>query len=272
MGYQITSVAGASIGALIGGFYAAGQLDHYADWVSSLDRMDIFSLMDFNFRSQGFIKGKKVFKQMEEWIRDEKIENLSIPFTAIATDIVNRREVVITQGNLLSAIRASVAVPGVLMPMEENGRYLFDGGVSNPIPVNRVHRNGDELLLAIDLNAFGNGKSLLLSKKSIKDPKTQPGNLTRFDRLKNKFQDTLLPSKPGKGEAKTNLSYFSILNNMFDMMQEEISTFVLQQYPPDVLVKIPRDVCSTFEFHRSKELIEIGRQALRKALLSDQSV
>ena len=227
--------------------------------------------MDFNFRSQGFIKGKKVFKQMEEWIRDEKIENLPIPFTAIATDIINRQEVVISGGDLLSAIRASVAVPGVLMPVETNGRFLFDGGVSNPIPVNRVQRNGDELLLAVDLNSFVT-TTKWSPKKHQKEPVTQPENYTRFDRLKNKFQDTLLPSKPGKGQPKTNLSYFSILNNMFDMMQEEISSYVLQQYPPDILVKIPRDVCSMFEFHRSNELIEIGRQALRTALSNGQSV
>lgn len=268
-GYKITSISGSSIGALIGGFYAAGKLDYYADWVCSLDRMDVFNLMDFNFRSRGFIQGKKVFKRMEEWIQGINIEDLEVPFVAVASDIKNRKEKLFSHGSLLTAIRASVAIPGLLMPARVENNYLFDGGVSNPLPVNRVKRTGNDALVAVDLNAYITDEQTKdgMRKIIIPGPEVSKSDeITRFERLKLRFQDTVLPFKPGKGEKATELSFFATMNGMFDFMQEQITHYVLEETTPDLLIQIPREICSTFEFHKSKKLIELGSYAAKNAI------
>lgn len=275
LGYEISSICGSSIGAVIGGLYAAGKLNEYKDWICSLDRMDVFNLMDFNIRSFGFIKGEKVFKHMADWLENINIEDLRMPFTCIATDIYNRKEQIFNEGNLLKAIRASVAIPGMLPPVEYPSGYFFDGGVSNPIPINRIKRTENDLLIAVDLNAFvPNFKNeIKISSKNLhKNSKTADDS--RLGRLKMVFQNAILPIQSGvPKKTKENPSYFSVMNGMFDMMQEQISSYTIEAYPPDILVKIPRDICSTFEFHRSNYLVELGKTEIRKALnISENSI
>ena len=152
-GNQITSIAGASMGAVIGGIYAAGKLPEFTNWLSDLDYWDVFNLLDFSISSKGFIKGEKVFKQTEPFIPKVNIEDLDIPFIAVAADIVNKKQVVYDSGDLKSAIRASVSIPTLLHPIKTNSSIIVDGGVVNPIPADLVKRQPGDKLVVVDVNA-----------------------------------------------------------------------------------------------------------------------
>jgi NTE family protein len=133
-GYEISSIAGSSIGSVVGAFYSCGELDRYKDWVLSFDRMDVFNLIDFTFSVQGFVKGEKVFKTLEKMIPDRMIESLPIPFCAVATDIAAKKEKTFEHGSMYQALKASVAIPTVIKPVVIDGVTYIDGGVTNPIP------------------------------------------------------------------------------------------------------------------------------------------
>ena len=152
-GYQITSVAGSSMGALIGGIYASGKLDDYEKWLRTLDKLDVFNLVDFTLSSNGIIKADRVLNEIRKFIPDRNIEDLPIPFTAVATDIRNKKEVCFSSGSLYKAIRASISIPMVITPAMVDGVLMVDGGVLNPVPVNRVKRQPDDLLVAVNVNA-----------------------------------------------------------------------------------------------------------------------
>ncbi len=152
-GFNITSVAGTSMGALVGGLYAAGGLGAFKEWMEAVDRLKVFSLMDFTFSTEGLVKGNKVIEELKSLVPDIKIEDLSIPFVAISTDIRHRREVVFETGSLYEAIRASISIPTFFTPHRIDDMILVDGGIINPIPLDRVKRTENDLLVAIDLNA-----------------------------------------------------------------------------------------------------------------------
>ena len=152
-GYTIGSVSGTSMGALVGGIYAAGGLKLLKEWMLTLDRLEVFSLVDFTLTRSGMVKGEKVLKEMRKLIPDKNIEDFSISYTAIATDIINDKEVVFDKGSLYNAIRASISIPTVFTPFEHQGVKMVDGGVINPIPLNRVKRSENDLVVAVDVNA-----------------------------------------------------------------------------------------------------------------------
>lgn len=258
MGYKIKSISGTSIGALIGGLHASGNLKAYKNWVSSLDKGSVFSLMDFQLKAEGFIKGEKVFDHMSKWLDGINIEDLPIHFTAVASDIINREEVVFTDGSLSEAIRASVAVPGFITPVYKDGNWLFDGGVVNPIPLNRVKRTENSRLLAVDLNAFVPVPNKGLEEKEQDNVVAN----SQFLEMISKFN---LGTTFRKESKKFDLSYFTLMTQMFDMMQEQISKFYLEQFPPDIVINIPRDICNTFDFHKSEEMVELGKSLTIKA-------
>ncbi|MDC1105593.1 patatin-like phospholipase family protein [Prolixibacteraceae bacterium] len=274
-GYEITSIAGASIGAVIGGLYAAGRLDDYTKWICDLNRMDVFHLMDLDFSGQtGLIQGKRVFGHLEKWVGDLTIEELPIPYVAVASDMVNRKEIIFDGGDLLTAMRASVAIPGFLTPVVHNEEPLFDGGVCNPIPVNRIKKEKQHLHVAVDLNANVDPplRSKMMSMLTEKEDHLLPFEFQGpiFDKvvsLVHKYSNFFIDDvSESECDRKSSLSYFSTMNHMFDMMQEQLSSYILRDYPPDVLIKIPRDLCSTFEFDKSNDLIEIGRLAAQEAI------
>ncbi|MEI6853832.1 MAG: patatin-like phospholipase family protein, partial [Bacteroidota bacterium] len=152
-GYEITSIAGSSMGSLIGGVYASGNLQKFKDWICNLDEIDVFDLMDFTIAGQGFIKAERFFRNLEEFIGCKTFEELSIPLSVVATDIVHRQEVVFDKGNLLLSIRASVALPSIVTPVTYKEMILVDGGVINPIPVDCVARTEGDILVVVDVNA-----------------------------------------------------------------------------------------------------------------------
>ncbi len=152
-GYDIRSVAGASMGALVGGMYAAGKLEEYRDWARALQRLDVLRLLDWTFSGGGFIKGDRVIDQLRKLIGDVRIEDLPISYTAVAVDLYAQREVWFSRGPLYDAIRASIAIPTVFRPHHYEGRTLVDGGLLNPVPITPTLRDLTDCTIAVDINA-----------------------------------------------------------------------------------------------------------------------
>ena len=152
-GFEIASVTGTSMGALVGGIYADGELAAFKEWMVSLDRRRVFNLVDFTFNRSGMVKGDRVFTAMMEFIHDAQIEDLPIPYAAVAVDLIGQREVVFRHGSLFDAIRASVSIPTVLTPVEAGDCLFVDGSVLNNIPVDHAPRVEGDLLVVADVNA-----------------------------------------------------------------------------------------------------------------------
>ncbi len=253
-GYEIKSISGSSMGALIGALYACGKLQEYKEWILTLDILDVVKLLDFSLTGKGVIGGDKVFRIVENMIGDVLIENLPIPYTAVATDLLKQKEVWIQKGKLLDAVRASVAIPTIFTPKEIDGRYLVDGGVLNPLPIAPTVSDATDITVAISLNA----KS---SKKYIIDiPKVE------FDK-KNKIEQVILEMKNRAEklflkETKSEyggMDMFDIMGRTIDTMQNAVLECKMAGYTPDIMIGIPSDACGFYEFNRAYEMIELGR-------------
>ncbi len=251
---EIESVSGSSMGALIGGLYASGKLEHYKEWVLGLDLIDVAKLLDFTFSGAGIIEGERVFEKLEEMIGDVKIEELPIPFTAVATDLMRQKEVWIQRGKLIDAIRASIAIPTLFTPKKLHGRYLVDGGLLNPLPIAPTLASDGDLTIAVSLNELGiKPPKLSLSKAQIERKSVFEEWL---EDMKQKALDFVAR------EHKTNVEEmgpFDIVGRSIDIMQNAIQESKMAGYTPDILIPIPKESCGFYEFHRAYELIEIGR-------------
>lgn len=257
-GFEIASVAGSSMGAVVAAVYAAGYLDEYKEWLLNLKRTDVLNLMDFTFSKNGLIKGEKVFKTMKTIIPDKNIEDCNIPYTAVATDILNEREVIFTEGSIYEAMRASTAIPTIFKPVNKDNVILVDGGVLNPLPLDKVKRTEDDLLVAVDVYADipfekENEKENLTVKKRIAESGL---NINKRLKLIDKFKKDL--RKPG---------YLKLIDYATRSMIFRISEMTIQLYKPDILIQISRNSGTTFDFYKAEELIEVGRKAAEKAIL-----
>jgi len=257
-GYEIKEVAGCSMGAIVGGLYCAGHLDTYKKWLVALDRFDVFKLLDFTFSSQGFVKGERVFKAIEQLIGDQLIENFPIPFTALASDLVSKSEMHFKSGSLFKALRASIAIPTVFTPVVVGNKQLVDGGVLNPLPLNVVQRNVDEWIVAVNINA--NWPEV--RKTSLEVNKEKAAYLRMLDQ----FRTQILRFDSKAEETVEKLGFFDILNKSYDLTQDRLTDLMIEVHKPDLLIEIGRDACGVFEFYRAKEIIEAGRKAFKKAL------
>jgi len=259
-GYEISSIAGSSMGAVVGAVYAAGKLNDFKEWVINLDRLDVIRLMDFTFSNQGFVRGERVFNEMSSFMGELNIEDLPIPFAAVATDITNRREVVFKKGNLYQALRASAAIPSVMKPVSLEGKQLVDGGVLNPIPIQHVVRQEGDLLVVSDVNADLPIPARMRKETTAVNP--------RWAAILERWRISTPAQSSGKEKG---LSYFDLITRSVDLMQDRISDFIVQSMKPDIVVKISRYTCSTFEFHKSEALISCGREQLIDTLANDES-
>ncbi len=257
-GYNITSIAGTSMGALVGGVYATGKLPEYKEWLSSLGKLDVFKMIDLTFSTSGLVKGDRIFNEMRKLVPDMNIEDLKIPFAAVATDIINKKEIVFTQGNLFEAIRASISIPSVFTPMQKDNLLLIDGGVINPMPVNRVKRSENDILVIVNVNAF-----IPDDKPNAPEPKEKKNGLMSSEILKglqNKLAEIIPKNK------KEKLGYFNLITETIGLMLFQISTLTLQNYQPDVLINISRYACGNYDFYKAEEIIEIGKKATIEAI------
>jgi NTE family protein len=256
-GFVVNEVAGSSMGAIVGGLYCAGHLAEYKHWLVSLSRFDVFKLLDFTFSSQGFVKGERVFKAIEQLIGDQQIEKFNIPFTAVATDLVQKEEVVYRSGSLFKALRASVAIPTVFTPVVEGQRQLVDGGVLSPLPLNHVTRQPGEWLVAVNING-----STTLPKNNVVVNEQRAAYLRMLDQ----FRTQILRFDNHAEETVEKLGFFDILNKSYDLTQDRLTDLMIEMHKPDLVVNISRDACGVFEFYRANEIIEEGRAQFRKAL------
>ncbi len=250
-GFEIYSIAGTSMGALVGGVYALGKMNELKDWLYSLDKIKVFSLIDFTFNFQGLIKGDKVLNKMKEFISDQRIEDLEIPYVALATDILNKKEVVFTKGSIYRAIRASIAIPTVIEPLKTDKTLLVDGGVLNNIPVNHAIRCANDLLVAVDVNADIPVYKPKTSKKQRED------KLTTYKKKIASFYDHLQRLHPSSKEEK--LGYFELMNKTISLMMHHSTQLNLEKHQIDMMINISRESSNTFDFFKAEELVAIGR-------------
>lgn len=257
-GFHISSVSGASMGALVGGVYASGKLEELKKWLYDLDKMKVFNLVDFTLSAHGLIKGDKVLNKMKEFVEDVNIENLSIPYACVAADIINSKEVVFTNGSIYDAIRASIAIPTVLTPVKTEDGLLVDGGVVNNIPINHVKRLADDILVVVDVNANTPVYKPMISKieNDSKDSIYKKKMKDFYHHLQNFF--------PKSHEEK--LGYFNLINKTMAMVSHQIVQMQLEYYSPEILVNISRDSCGIFDFFKAEEMVEIGRHAAKESI------
>lgn len=236
-GYEIASIAGSSMGAVVGGLYAAGGLDDYRRWVESLSWIDVVRLLDLSFRNVS-VRGDKVFAHIKDLIGEPDIESLPVAFTAIATDLRSSKEVWFRHGSLLDAMRASIAVPGIVSPVDYHGRLLVDGGVLNPLPIVAAVAQHADLIIAVDVN--GQRASLA-------------GQLQPERTEANKA-------------AAQKLGRVGILLSTIEVMQSALTKYKIAGYTPDLVIRVPKDSAGFHEFHRAKDLIDAGREMARRQL------
>lgn len=276
-GYQIISVSGCSMGAVIGGFYCANKLDEFYAWAKSLSYIDLLRLVDFSFISNGAIRGDKVFSVLAEMLNNIQIEDLTIPFTAVTTDLANSKEVWFQRGPLEQAMRASAAIPGLFQPVRRDDRLFVDGGVLNPLPIAASVSAHADHIIAIDLNAdVPIPKIASASSTNIARPLIEEADKNDWlNAIVNKASDWFASDEleddvetvKAKAESNvSNLGKLEILYQMFEVMQASLSQYKIAGYPPDLLVRIPQSSGEMYEFHRTEELVDMGRQIAKEAL------
>lgn len=254
-GFEITSIAGSSIGSVIGGLYAMDKLEDYTRWVKTLNRKLIWELLDFTFSSNGLLKGDRVLNKMKSFIPDESIESMRIPFSAVATDIVNEKPVVFSSGSFYNSIRASFAIPSVITPVKHDGTILVDGGVLDPIPIEYVSRKAGDILVVVNLYGDKTVEGII----PVKENKVYKNSIL------NSVSNSL--TKFRSSENDKNLSYYALLTATAHAMVHKLARENISKHQPDVVINIPYDSAGTFDFHKADQLIELGRKAAEKELL-----
>ena len=265
-GYEIASVAGTSMGALVGGVYADDAMEAFKDWMLSLDKRKIFSLVDFTLGRQGIVRGDKVFNKMKDFIPDTLIENLRIPYVAVAVDLISKKEVVFREGSLFDAIRASVSIPTVLTPVKTANGLLVDGGVLNNIPVNHAIRIPGDLLVVVNVNA-----SIPVSRPKIsaeEQEKQKHAYQKKIEEFQSHLQKILsiTPSEKQSQNHEEKMGYFNLIDKTVTLMTDRLAQMLLKDYNPDLLIEVSHDACGTFDFYKAEEMVALGREAAHKSL------
>lgn len=262
--FEIVSLTGTSMGALVGGIFALGKLEEFKDFLFTLDKLKIFKLVDFTFSSQGLIKGDKVINELKKFISDKKIEDLKIFYAAVAVDLLNKKEVVFKEGSIYEAIRASIAIPTVFTPVNMENTLLVDGGVLNNIPINHAKRFPGDLLIAVNVNADIPLDKPALLKKEIENKQSI------YKKKIKDFQNHLQKIIPlTKNES---LGYFNLINKTINLMTEHITLSTIEKYPPDILINISKKSCGIFDFYKAEEIVEIGRYSAQKILDTHKNI
>lgn len=274
--FDVVAVSGCSMGALIGGLYASGDLKEYHDWVLTLGWADVVRLIDLSLSSMGAIRGDKLFAMVAEMVGDVAIEDLPIPYTAVACDLLSQREVWFQDGPLADAIRASVAIPSLLAPVVTANQLLVDGALLNPVPILPTLAAQADFTIAVSL--AGDTRRMVPTRPSgpvvpaedaaaaSEAPESLRERATRL--LDWEAVKARLQREPDKADEEQVAAYgrLDIMNLAYETMQAALTSYKLAGYPPDVLIEIPKASARTFEFHRGAELIDLGRVRTAKAL------
>ncbi len=283
-GHEIVGIAGSSMGALVGGLEAAGKLDEYALWASSLTQRAVLRLLDPSITSAGVLRAERILEAVREILGEVTIEELPIPFTSVATDLITGKSVWMQRGPVDDAIRASIAIPGLITPHVLDGRLLADGGILDPIPMAPISAANADATIAVSLsgddpnarrgdtdarptaewlNRMWRSTSSLLDTKaarSLLDTPTGRAVLGRFTTSDDESaEEASVPMVP-------RLGGFEVMNRTIDIAQSALARHTLAAYPPDLLIEVPRTVCRSLDFHRANEVIEIGQELASIAL------
>lgn len=288
-GYDVVGVSGSSMGALVGGLHAAGKLDEFADWATTLTQRAVVRLLDPSITASGILRAEKIIDAVRDLIGAVTIEELPIPYTAVATDLIAGKSVWLQRGPVDSAIRASIAIPGLIAPHVLAGRLLGDGGILDPLPMAPIAAVSADLTVAVSLSGGDPGAA-----SATEEPGPRPTTewLNRMLRSTSGVLDTASvrnmldrptaravlsrfgASIPSDDDAATTpdsadvprLGSFEVMYRTIDIAQAALARHTLAAYPPDLLIEIPRTVCRSLEFHRAAEVIEIGRELTARAL------
>ena len=251
-GYRISSIAGCSMGALVGGVYAAGKLEEFRDWMKTIDRKKMLELTDFSFSLNHIVKGKRIIEAIMEFVPDIAIEDLPIPYCAVATDLKAGKEVVFSKGSLFEAIRASISLPSFYEPVQRDGMILIDGGVINPIPLNRAKRKPEDILVGIDVSGH--------DYKSQWEEKHRLTEIQKKDQsLKAKILDKLIPDN-------IDFNYYTVLSRTSSLMIRQNSILMAELTKPEMLVDIQMSRYGSFDYDKSEKIVAIGRQKTLQAI------
>lgn len=293
-GYNITSIAGTSIGSLVGGIYAAGKLEELKEWLFTLNAWKVFNLMDLSISKNHIIKGDKVINALKEIVPEVYIEDLKIPYRAIAADLYTGEEVVFDRGPLFDAIRASISIPSLFRPVKYAFRTLVDGGIVNTMPIDKAVRNGNDILVAFDVNDIdveAMRNAIITSTRQVESE--HKANLELNRQTKNvieeiKYNDTLTfgeklrlagaqgykvlshifsDNEMGEELEAFESNYYSILSRSFSIMNHTLAREAAERFKPEILVKMPFDAFDEIgDYARAKEISEAGRQLMKEAL------
>lgn len=259
--FRIKSISGCSIGALIGGVYAAGKLDDFEQWVRAIRKIDIVTLLDLSWRKNGLIKGDKIIDTLIDLVGDQLIEELPIPFTAIAADVNSEKEIWIKSGKLFDAIRASISLPLFFTPFNYDGVDLIDGGVLNPVPIAPTFGDRTDMTIAVNLGGVSESKTFI-DDAPISPETFAPELHDKISRYISNFQQSI------KKHSVLDWSVFDIATQAFDAMQSTIARQKLAAYPPDSTIELARNACGTLEFDRAAEMIALGYTRAKECLAS----
>ena len=252
-GYEITSIAGCSMGALIGGMYAAGKLPEVKDWVLALDRRKVLSLVDFSLSLTHLVKGDRVMEALKEIVPDVNIENLPIPYTAVATDWNSGKEVIFDHGSLYDAIRASISIPLFLNPVRREDMLLVDGGLVNSLPLNRVVRHSGDLLFGINVSTHDYQGELLMQQFVER-------------KLLSKSMPAAVMNRIMKHFEGININYVTLLMRTIAIMLEQNTRQQILISRPDLVVQVPMKRYGVFDFDNAAAMLQMGKHKTSRAL------
>ncbi|MDT5361174.1 MAG: hypothetical protein QOC69_2936 [Mycobacterium sp.] len=284
-GHEIVGIAGSSMGALVGGLEAAGKLDEFATWASSLTQRAVLRLLDPSLTSAGVLRAEKILDAVREILGEAVIEALPIPYTAVTTDLIAGKSVWLQRGPVDEAIRASIAIPGVIKPHVLDGRLLADGGILDPLPMAPIAAVNADLTIAVSLGGADPSRTgtppepgpttellsrmwrsttALLDTSTARTVFDTPAARTVLSRFTN---DGVEADDPDDKEVSVpRLGSFEVMNRTIDIAQAALMRHTLAAYPPDLLIEVPRNACRSLEFHRADEVIEIGQELAAAAL------
>jgi NTE family protein len=254
-GYSIRSISGTSIGALVGGIYAASKLEVYAEWVLALERMHVLRLLDPTIGRPGIFKGERIISVLRDLIGDCDIQELPISFTAVATDLDSGQEVWLRNGKLFDAIRASIATPMVFTPVRHGDRTLIDGAVVNPVPIAPTLDDNTDLTIAVDLSGPAELRPMPPVSASLLSDNSYRRRILKF----------VQAARPGRVPKAPSRGLLDVAFTSMQTMQDTIARLRLSAYSADVMVEVPRNACGFFEFWRAEELIALGRDRAARA-------
>lgn len=257
--YKIRSVAGCSIGALIGGIYATGKLHEYEQWVCAIRKVDIVTFLDLSWDKSGLVKGDKIINTLIDLVGEQLIEDLPVQYTAVATDVKGQKEIWIKSGKLFDAIRASMSIPLLFTPFKYKGVDLIDGGVLNPVPVAPTIGDDTDMTIAVNLGGPADSSETLsvISSAPISHPSPFHEKINHYiHRLQQSVTNSI-----GR-----DWGAYDIAMQAFEAMQSTIARQKLAAYPPDIVIEIARNACRTLEFDRASEMIELGHRKAKECL------